>query len=277
MNLKFIKDNAKGYFTISPSIVNTNTEGTTLDADYWILPSEAALKKDSSINITGEMVQKDLEFLNLHLNSAYKTLSYLDLYNITDSVEDEASLNSKLNALLPNSAIVINATEINTSDNSYKRGDVILKLNNGTYRTIRAQSSGYYYPSSIKSDGNTFILSYSYISGSAPASGSKELTEDSPLKEPYEIIKIPLANDANDNRMCYSLFQSTNQESSITFPAVKTKNDVVVQPIVKFFLKQEDGGYEELICSYSIHNENNTDFIVSDFPNTLTNLYILIK
>ena len=37
MNLKFIKDNNRGYFTISPVIVNTDEKGNTLDAEYWKL------------------------------------------------------------------------------------------------------------------------------------------------------------------------------------------------------------------------------------------------
>lgn len=271
MNLKFIKDNNRGYFTISPVIVNTDEKGNTLDAEYWKLPSEGK-------GMNGELMQQDLECLNRHLNSAYKTLTYWDLYNISDSVDDTASLNAKINSLLPNSALVINAEEITNNDETYKRGDVILKLNNGTYKTIRAQSSGYYFPSQmIEGDNGTRYLQFSYISGKSPTDGTQELT-NSLLEEPYKQLHIPL--EVNDTAsVCYNIWSPITQlEQPINYNIV---NGTKVQPVIKTFLATNNGtSFEEVIMPIVVTDstvENIQKFTITTPSNINNSLYILIK
>ena len=267
MNLKFIKDNNRGYFTISPVIVNTDEKGNTLDAEYWKLPSEGK-------GMNGELMQQDLECLNRHLNSAYKTLTYWDLYNISDSVDDAASLNAKINSLLPNSALVINAEEITNNDETYKRGDVILKLNNGTYKTIRAQSSGYYFPSQITTEDNgTNYLQFSYISGISPTDGTRELT-NSLLEEPYKQIRIPLSVNESST-VCYNIWsQITQLAQPINYKMV---NSTKVQPVIKTFISTNGTSFEEVIMPIVVTESNQSQFTISTPSNINDSLYILIK
>lgn len=275
MNLKFIKDNNRGYFTISPVIINTNEKGETLDAEYWKLPSEGK-------SMTGELMQQDLECLNRHLNSAYKTLTYWDLYNISDSVDDAASLNAKINSLLPNSALVINAEEITNNDETYKRGDVILKLNNGTYKTIRAQSSGYYFPSQINTtESGANYLQFSYVSGVTPEEGTKELT-NSLLEKPYKQIQIPLT--LHDKAVvCYNIWSPITELTAPIEYKLVGETKVKVQPIIKTFISTnfpDNTSFEEVIMPITI-----TDSTIEDKPyftivtpaNLNNSLYILIK
>ena len=271
MNLKFIKNNNtnSGYFTISPVILNTNEKGETLDAEYWKLPSEGK-------GMDAELMQQDLECLNRHLNSAYKTLTYWDLYNISDSVDDAASLNAKINSLLPNSALVINAEEITNNDETYKRGDVILKLNNGTYKTIRAQSSGYYFPSQIttKEDSGTNYLQFSYISGVTPEEGTKELT-NSLLEKPYKQIQIPLKVN-NTAMVCYNIWKPITE---LTDPIeYKIVNTAKVQPVIKTFLATNNStSFEEVIMPITITESDSSHFTITTPSNIDSSFYILIK
>lgn len=268
MNLKFIKNNNSGYFTISPVIVNTDAEGKTLDAEYWKLPSEGK-------GMNGELMQQDLECLNRHLNSAYKTLTYWDLYNISDSVDDAASLNAKINSLLPNSALVINAEEITNNDETYRRGDVILKLNNGTYKTIRAQSSGYYFPSQIYTEDGNNYLQFSYISGVTPTNDTATLGPTL-LEKPHQQIRIPLTVE-DTAVVCYNIWSKI---TALTDPIeYKMVNGTKVQPVIKTFISTNTDGtsFEEIIMPIVVTDNGQSKFTITTPSNLNDSLYILIK
>ena len=68
-----------------------------------------------------------LSDLNNEINSVKKQITYLDVYNITDTVTDKNTFNAKVNALMNNSSLVINTTPFFINDKLYNTGDIILK------------------------------------------------------------------------------------------------------------------------------------------------------
>ena len=67
---------------------------------------------------------------------------------------------AQINSLPNNSSLVINAPSFVLNEETYKTGDIILKLYNGTSIHIRAQAGGIFYPSSLttRDEGKNYTL-----------------------------------------------------------------------------------------------------------------------
>ena len=80
-----------------------------------------------------------LNELNNKIDSVKKQITYLDVYNIIDTVTDKNTFNAKVNALMNNSSLVINTTPFFVNNKLYKTGDIILKNNYGDIVHIKSQ------------------------------------------------------------------------------------------------------------------------------------------
>ena len=107
-----------------------------------------------------------LSALNNKIDSVKKQITYLDVYNITDTVTDKNTFNAKVNALMNNSSLVINTTPFFINDKLYNTGYIILKNNYEDLVNIKAQTGGIFYPSSIIKDGNNYAIKYEFSESS---------------------------------------------------------------------------------------------------------------
>ena len=175
---------------------------------------------------TPALFQQDLMFLNEKLEAVQKRLTFYDFYNIAAIVEDPSLLQTTINNLLPNTALIINT---NNAGN-YNRGDIVFKTSTGDIQTIRAQSGGLYYPSQIIKEGNNYTLKYSYS-----ASSPSKITSDANVN-PSTVA--PLAK---------TITQRGEDWNSIE--AVATPGDnKLIWPVIKFFTDWN----EEVYFTYTL-------------------------
>lgn len=85
-----------------------------------------------------------LKQLDSKLETEERDLNYYDLYKIVSVVDSEEQLYSAKASLYPNTALIINAAQRITLDGeSYKRGDLIVRKNNGSYTHVKSEAGGY--------------------------------------------------------------------------------------------------------------------------------------
>ena len=76
--------------------------------------------------------------------------------------------------------MVINTSTLNIDGQTYNRGDIVIKDNNGNQVIVPNEQSGAYYPQKIESDelGN-MTLSFQYEQ--TPSAATRTLTIDNPI------------------------------------------------------------------------------------------------
>ena len=216
---------------------------------------------------------KSLQAINERINTLHKQLTYWDLYHITQVVNNKDELGIKFTALHNGESLVINTNEsFQSNDQWYSRGDVVLKLDNGEQLLIKSQNSGYYYPASIKYDNalKSLIIKYNF-NNAAPINDKSTTESDIPYTTMEHTVEIGSASIQG----AYSLFQEYT--AAVRIQKVKSiinDNEVVVQPVVKFFLKTNDG-YEEIYLDYQrVESTDEYTITSSNYP---LNTWIAVK
>ena len=105
--------------------------------------------KTFKIAATASDYQERLNELDQAIANVKKNITYLDTLNIIDAVTDKKNFAAQMNALTPNSSLVINTEPFNESGVNYSRGDIILKDASDIIHHIPGQSGGLYYPKRI--------------------------------------------------------------------------------------------------------------------------------
>ena len=104
-----------------------------------------------------------LENLNNEIAQVRKEITYLDVYNIVDTVVSQENMAAQINALTPNSSLVVNTAPCELNGVNYARGDVILKNAHNEIIHIPGTTGGVYYPKQIAADGNgNYTLQYQF-------------------------------------------------------------------------------------------------------------------
>ena len=141
----------KNILTIGPSTQYKATERNQgVVENFNILPS--ILK--GTTQYTSQDFRNDLDFLDRKLNQVHRDVNYWDIYKISAAVTDPNLFQSVWNSLTPNSALVINTSSITIGYQTFNRGDIVLKSNDGSQIIVRAENGGIYYPSSLTVNGN---------------------------------------------------------------------------------------------------------------------------
>ena len=192
------------------------------------------------------LFQQDLMFLNEKLEAVQKRLTFYDFYNIAAIVEDPSLLQTTINNLLPNTALIINT---NNAGN-YNRGDIVFKTSTGDIQTIRAQSGGLYYPAKLTKSGNNYTLEYKY-SASAPTIGQP--AEDVSLGETANLstsITFKGLTDASKSEgIAYGVIKQYGEKDWNSIEAVATpKDNKLIWPVIKFFTNWN----EEVYFTYTL-------------------------
>lgn len=131
---------------------------------------------------------KNLNLLNERINNVTKELTYWDLYHITQAAYTAEELSIAQASLAPGESVVVNFDS--TQNSEYSRGDVIVRLTNGTLTHIPALASGYYFPQKISSTeipGNYF-LQYAFSSVPPITGGSITKAVDEEVDQIQETI-----------------------------------------------------------------------------------------
>ncbi len=127
-------------------------------------------KDDDNTSIDPDKLKKYLNFLEAKIAAARKTATFWDAYNITTCATDEEDFIQKYAKLATNSALIIGSNNaIHIGNNTYKRGDIVVKNRDNQQILIKNTETGYYKPTTLtKSEegSNTFELTFSYQDGS---------------------------------------------------------------------------------------------------------------
>lgn len=225
-----------------------------------------------------------LTTLNNKIDAIKKNITYLDIYNIVDTVTQKERLASQINALAPNSSLIINTEPFYLNDVSYNTGDIILKNSKGETVHINAQPGGIYFPSKIIKDGENYSLKYTY-DVAAPTTDNATATETTEKDEITQENK-PVWNAAKAKRITFEGLSGTSVSTSYiyglwqefgdgTFSAY-TYNDQIVQPYIKFYLVN-NSDREEIVLEYTLTEENNKWIIGGIDDSIKSNLWIKVK
>ena len=227
--------------------------------------------------------QTQIDNLNTKLNSVAKNLTYFDFYNIVDVTVNKNNFSAQVNALTPNTSLIINSEPFFLNDVYYNTGDIIFKSSNSNIVHIKAQTGGIYYPNKITFENNSYSIEYKYTP-TQPVTGSSTDVDIS--------IEDQAANGAAETIKCNGL--TTHAPSTIyglwkkftsSFPACK-KDGTVIQPYIKFYLydKEDKITPEEICLDYSLTCQNeNTDNptwnikINDSNEEFLTNIWMKVK
>ena len=227
--------------------------------------------------------QTQIDNLNTKLNSVAKNLTYFDFYNIVDVTVNKNNFSAQVNALTPNTSLIINSEPFFLNDVYYNTGDIIFKSSNSNIVHIKAQTGGIYYPNKITFENNSYSIEYKYTP-TQPVTGSSTdvdiSIEDQAANGAAETIKFNgLTTHAPST--IYGLWKKFTS----SFPACK-KNGTVIQPYIKFYLydKEDKITPEEICLDYSLTCQNeNTDNptwnikINDSNEEFLTNIWMKVK
>lgn len=103
-----------------------------------------------------------LRYLDAKLSAVRKTATFWDAYNIRDAATTADELIQKYAALPNNTALVIDTSSIDLNDETFARGDIVLKDNYGNQVHIKNEQQGTYKPGSVEEDGSNLKLTFNY-------------------------------------------------------------------------------------------------------------------
>lgn len=184
---------------------------------------------------TLENFRDNLDFVNNKLDYVQRRLTYYDVYNITATVSKASEFDSAWASLLPNSALVINTTNLN----SYNRGDVLIKDTTGEQIYIPAQQGGLYFPSSIKKDGESYELTYSYSSKTPTIGTNQEVALNTNISDPAYTISFTGLTDSGTDAASYIYGYEKTIDNSRTLTVELVKSKIAeyinkdIPPIIK--------------------------------------------
>ena len=123
--------------------------------------------------------QTQIDNLNTKLDNVAKNLTYFDFYNIVDVTVNKNNFSAQVNALTPNTSLIINSEPFFLNNVYYNTGDIIFKSSNSNIVHIKAQTGGIYYPNKITFDenSNSYSIEYKYTP-TQPVTGSSTDDEE---------------------------------------------------------------------------------------------------
>ena len=218
--------------------------------------------------------QTQIDNLNTKLDNVAKNLTYFDFYNIVDVTVNKNNFSAQVNALTPNTSLIINSEPFFLNDVHYNTGDIIFKSSNSNIVHIKAQTGGIYYPNKITFDenSNSYSIEYKYTATQPNTKTSTSATVGTEIKGgAKEIIQFTgLTTHAPST--IYGLWQPF----SASFDA-HVKDNIAIQPYIKFYLYDEKKniGPEEICLDYKLKVENDKWKIEID--SAPTNLWMKVK
>lgn len=198
--------------------------------------------KTFSIAKSSTQYQERLNELDQAIASVKKNITYLDTLNIIDAVTDKKNFAAQINALTPNSSLVINTEPFNEGGINYSRGDIILKDASDIIHHIPGQSGGLYYPKKITTKDNVnYNIEYSFINAiptqsSASATMPSEKNEEGVYAAEVDPAAMSIVfnglsgGDASESNV-YGLFTS----ASVITLTLRNEASAFIEPMVEFY------------------------------------------
>lgn len=208
--------------------------------------------------------QTQIDNLNTKLDNVAKNLTYFDFYNIVDVTVNKNNFSAQVNALTPNTSLIINSEPFFLNDVYYNTGDIIFKSSNSNIVHIKAQTGGIYYPYKISLVDNSYSIQYKYTS-TQPAVGTEKTAGVSTQGVDHIIdnaaYTITFNGITNSNQgIIYGLWREFNDGIfDIYYKKNQDNQDIIIQPYIKFYLydKENNKGPEEICLDYTLKVENN--------------------
>lgn len=214
----------------------------------------------------------ELDSLNEKISEIRKNISYLDVYNIVDVCEDRQKFDAQVNALLPNSSLVINCDGFYSNNERYETGDIILKMSNGNPVHIRAQTGGIFYPSNVSvDDGNNVSITYTFSDSkpTEPSSGEEEIQPSFAKKMTFNLGNI------NEKTNIYGLWQPVADSfQAWYYDESKTQP---INPYIKFYLVKGNTPVEEICLDYTLTLEGESYKVEIDSNLQTSTVYMKVK
>ena len=225
--------------------------------------------------------QTQIDNLNTKLDNVAKNLTYFDFYNIVDVTVNKNNFSAQVNALTPNTSLIINSEPFFLNNVYYNTGDIIFKSSNSNIVHIKAQTGGIYYPNKITFSDNSYSIQYKYTATQPPTGSSTNVDvsiANQAANGAAEIIKFNgLTTHAPST--IYGLWREFNDGIfDIYYKDNQYNQDNIIQPYIKFYLydKENNKGPEEVCLDYKLKVENDKwkVEIVDSIP---ANLWIKVK
>lgn len=144
--------------------------------------------------------QTQIDNLNTKLDSVAKNLTYFDFYNIVDVTVNKNNFSAQVNALTPNTSLIINSEPFFLNNVYYNTGDIIFKSSNSNIVHIKAQTGGIYYPYKItkSNESDSYSIEYKYTSTQPNTKTSTSATVGNEIKGgAKEIIQFTGLTNSN--------------------------------------------------------------------------------
>ena len=225
--------------------------------------------------------QTQIDNLNTKLNSVAKNLTYFDFYNIVDVTVNKNNFSAQVNALTPNTSLIINSEPFFLNDVYYNTGDIIFKSSNSNIVHIKAQTGGIYYPNKITLSDNSYSIQYKYTSTQPETNTIKNVDvsiEGQTAGGAAYTINFNKITNSNQGSI-YGLWREFNDGIfDIYYKDNQDNQNNRIQPYIKFYLYDEKKniGPEEIYLDYKLKVENNKwkIEIVDSIP---ANLWMKVK
>lgn len=190
----------------------------------------------STSSATVTQLTNAILFLNNTLHEEELALTTYDVMKITQTVSGSNEFGQAKASLGFNDALIVNSlTEFSIGSESFKRGDIVYKDNNGEYHTIKSQTAGYFKPESY--DATKHILSFTY-----------EVSNPSGIRaENFEIYKDPGVYNIREDfsaGMAIKEYLFNNCKTEVNFSG--GKKELSIFPTVEFCYK-DDNQLEHLV------------------------------
>jgi hypothetical protein len=204
--------------------------------------------KTFSIAKSSTHYQERLNELDQAIASVKKNITYLDTLNIIDAVTNSDNFAAQVNALTPNSSLVINTEPFDQNNENYSRGDIILKDANDRIHHIPGQSGGLYYPKKITQPDTTkmnYNIEYTFINA-IPPEGSISVSVGSGItaSEARQNIEFTsIGGGEIENSFIYGYYGALG--SSHIIPNIAQIPNV--DPVIEFYFMDSSGSPKERV------------------------------
>lgn len=211
-----------------------------------------------------EKIMENIDFLYNKIQACTRDVTYFDLYKISTIVNQASELQSQINALPSYHSLIINTPIITGDGKRYNTGDIIVKMNDGTFSHIEAQRGGIFYPSKItklSTDSNNYSYKFQFsYESSAPASSEEPVVADRVETENNIVWTTNYASDIVFENMTggaavspyNQVFKDKVEISGITPSVGSNDSTLAMDPIVHAYNVASNGVSEEVYCDQVI-------------------------
>ena len=243
-----------------------NKTWRTVESSDYKKPSPLVWPKPTNL----EDFRTNLDFVNNKLDYVQRHLTYYDIYNITATVSKASDFDATWASLLPNSALVINTTGLN----NYNRGDVLIKDTTGEQIYVPAQQGGLYFPSSLKKDGESYELTYSYSAKTPTQGTSNTALLGETLTAPAHTITFEGLEDSGSNPASYIYgYEESIQNKTLTIQLAKSKIPQYLNQNIPPIIKRFNAANEEVLWEYTVTLGTET-WTINDIPSIIAKAVI---